>query len=371
MMMAFGDLGVGGAVVPLVGAASHDPNRVGNYIAAGRQLRRLLFPFVALGGALAFWVLGRQHGMALPLIFTLFLFAALAVWTNAATLFYSAPSILRQQIGYIQILQNVNAGLRLALYGLAQIVGLVNAALPLFTNSVLQLIQLQILKRKNISCINEPPATAPEAVQARKQMVKFLLPQLPILLFTTFQGQITVLLVSLIGSTAALAEIGALTRLNVLFASLAGFYGIIIVPYFSRIGSELATRRALQIFFGALGLLGALVLFGFHYPQPFLWVLGGKYYHLQAEIGWTLLSYGLGQIAGLLAAIVYARRIVPHLSIAFVAIPVISAQIIGVILFPPTEIHGAILLTLWTNLGSIAGHWVLYFTFRNKTTLAA
>lgn len=366
MMMAFGDLGVGGAIVPLVGATGHEPERLGNYVAAGRQLRRILFPFVALGGAAAFWILGGQHGIDYTLIFILFILAAIAVWVNAATLFYSAPLILRQQIGYLQILQNTIAAMRVGCYAIAHFLGFVNAALPLLTNSFLQLIQLRVIKQKTHSHIKEPPASSPEAVKARQHMVKFLAPQLPILIFNTFQGQITVLLVSIIGSTTALAEIGAISRLNVVFASLAGFQGLFVIPYFSRIDSNLATRRVLQSLFAASTLLALLVFVGFSFPKPFVWVLGKNYLHLEPEIGWALLSYGTGQVAGLLAAIIYARKIVPTLAIVFIAVPILSAQLLGGVFYPPTNIHGAILLTLWTNLGSILGHGLLYALYRNR-----
>lgn len=371
LMMAFGDLGIGSSVVPLAGAAGHDPKRLGNLIAAGRELRKKVFPVVVVCGVLAFWFLGRKHGVELSVVLTMCSLACFAVWINASTLFLSAPLVLRQQIGYIQIQQNVIAMLRLVAYGVAHLVGFINAALPLLVNTGLQLIQLGILNKKCHEHICEPTSTAVSIHNARKEIVQFLSPQLPILVFNTFQGQITILVVSLVGTTSALAEIGAVSRLNAIFVSLSAFYGIIVVPYFSRVDPTLATRRALQVFIGAVGSLAAIVFVGFHSPQPFIWILGAKYNHLESEIGWTLLSFGSAQLAGLMAAIVYARRIVPGLSIVYIAIPVLGSQLFGASYFPPVDIRGAILLTLWTNLGSILGYWVLYLSYRNKTTTSA
>jgi O-antigen/teichoic acid export membrane protein len=371
LMMAFGDLGIGGSVVPLAGAAGHDPKRLGDLIAAGRELRKRVFPVVVGCGVLAFWFLGRKHGVALPVVLTMCFLACFAVWINASTLFYSAPLVLRQQIGYIQIQQNVIAMLRLAAYGIAHLVGYINAALPLLVNTGLQFIQLGILKKKCHEHICEPTAPAISIQNARKEIVRFLYPQWPILIFNTFQGQITILVVSLVGTTSALAEIGAVSRLNAIFVSLSAFYGIIVVPYFSRVEPTLATRRAFQVFIVAVGSLTAVVFVGFHFPRPFVWILGANYNHLESEIGWTLLSFGSAQLAGLMAAIVYARRIVPRLSIAYIAIPVLACQLLGASCFPPVDIRGAILLTLWTNLGSIFGYWVLYLSYRNKTNTTA
>jgi O-antigen/teichoic acid export membrane protein len=363
MMMAFGDLGVGGAVVPMVGSAVDDPRRLGACIAAGRQLRRWLFPIVCLGGALTFWLLGREHGISLLNGSLLFLCALLSLWLNASTLFYSAPLIIRQKLGYIYILQNGVVSLRVLSYSLAQLFGCITAALPLLTNVILQAGQLLVIRKKSNTHIDEPPMQSPEAVKVRRELVRFLAPQIPVLIFNTFIGQVTIFIVSLVGTTAALAEIGAISRLSALFAPLAGLFGLIIVPYFTRLDQSLVGRRTFQLFCLGCGLLTALVAFGFFLPQPFILILGEKYAHLRPEIGWTLLAFGMGQIAGLMASIIYARKIIPRLSIVFIALPVVLAQLIGAYFYPPSTIHGAILITLWTNLGSLFGHWMLFQRF--------
>jgi len=366
MMMAFGDLGVGGAVVPMVGSAVDDPRRLGACIAAGRQLRRWLFPVVAVGGALTFWLLGRQHGISLFNGSLLFLCALFSLWLNASTLFYSAPLIIRQKIGYIQVLQNAVVCLRVLVYLLGHLFGFIAAALPLLTNVILQAGQHLVLRQKCKIYIDEPPIRSLEAEEARQELLRFVLPQVPVLIFNTFLGQITIFVVSLVGTTAALAEIGAITRLSALFAPLAGFFPLIIIPYFTRLEQHLVGRRTFQLFCLGCGLLASLVALGFVLPQPFLWTLGEKYFHLRSEIPWTLLAFGAGQIAGLLAAVIYARKIIPRLSIVFIALPVITTQLVGAFFFPPITIHGAILITLWTNIGSIIGHWVLFNTFNRR-----
>ena len=366
MMMAFGDLGVGGAVVPMVGSAVDNPRRLGACISAGRQLRRWLFPAVALGGALTFWLLGREHGISLLNGSLLFLCALFSLWLNASTLFYSAPLVIRQKIGYIQILQNTVACLRVLTYLLGHLFGFITAVLPLLTNVALQAWQLLVIRKKSDTHIDEPLIRSPEAVAARQELLRFVLPQVPVIVFNTFLGQVTIFVVSLVGTTAALAEIGAITRLSALFSPLGGFFPLIIIPYFSRLEQSLVGRRTFQLFCLGCGLLASLVAFGFALPQPFLWILGEKYAHLRSEIPWTLLAFGLGQIAGLMSAIIYARKIMPRLSIVFIALPVVVSQLFGAYFFPPSTIHGAILMTLWTNIGSIIGHWVLFNTYNRN-----
>ena len=100
------------------------------------------------------------------------------------------------------------------------------------------------------------------------------------------QGQITVFLISFFAHrSSAVAEVGALGRLAMVFTVLSNLLTNIFVPAFARCQDR---RRLRWLYLGIIGGVAAfslVILAGAQFfPGEFLLVLGSKYSHLQHEL---------------------------------------------------------------------------------------
>jgi O-antigen/teichoic acid export membrane protein len=113
----------------------------------------------------------------------------------------------------------------------------------------------------------------------------------PFTLFNCLQGQLSVGLISLFGASAQVADLGALSRLIVVFGLAGAPLVQIAIPSFARSRDRrqlLAQFRkvcALYALF-ATGIMGLAILL----PTPILWLLGPQYSHLGNELRFTVLG---------------------------------------------------------------------------------
>ncbi len=105
-------------------------------------------------------------------------------------------------------------------------------------------------------------------------------------MFYCVQGQITVFLISFFAHrSSAVAEVGALGRLAMVFTVLSNLLTNKFVPQFARCQDR---RRLRWLYLGIIGGVAAfslVILAGAQFfPGEFLMVLGSKYSHLQHEL---------------------------------------------------------------------------------------
>ena len=108
--------------------------------------------------------------------------------------------------------------------------------------------------------------TLPETVKA------FVMPQLSVFLLATF------------ASTSSVADIGALSRIGLLYVVPVGLFGALLHPWLARASHEtLLPRYAAVVAFGTG--LGALLFAGVWFASPLLlWLLGPAYQGLESEL---------------------------------------------------------------------------------------
>ncbi|HEY1006403.1 MAG TPA: polysaccharide biosynthesis protein, partial [Sphingobacteriaceae bacterium] len=144
------------------------------------------------------------------------------------------------------------------------------------------------------------PAAAPDA-EVRKEVVKGVSRTLPIVIYHCISGQIAIWLVSILGTTANVSELGALGRIAILFNVFTVLFSTLIVPRFSRMENRRgALLRSFALIQGVLVLVSLGLMLGvWIFSGQILWVLGDQYAGLTTE----LLLMGLLSCSGLLAGI--------------------------------------------------------------------
>ena len=358
-MIAFTDVGFSSAIIPLVGARVDDRAVIGAYIAGARRLRLLLLPFVLTGGGVVFCVLGHRQQISWPTIAGLAVCAAVMVWFNVVTVLYGQSLLIRQELRVLNVSQNAMGALRFAVYIIAYACGWLGSVFALALNTLLNAGMAGVLRGRARKQFDEPVGGDPAAVAARREILRFVRPQLPVMIFNAVEGQIVVFLVSIVGGGAALAETGALSRLNMLFAITPALYTWIIQPYFARIAPTLAARRFWQIAVAGGAILSLAPIAGFVLPEPFLWLLGPHYAHLRVEVGLLLLANSIGCGVALVSTLSLARRWVFDDAILWIALLTVGFQTIAVAVHDVSRPAGAFAVMIWGNSGSLLAYLIL------------
>jgi len=209
------------------------------------------------------------------------------------------------------------------------------------------LLQYLMLHKYVISVVD---LQAPEDPDDRKEIVRLTKHLAPNAVFYCLQGQITVFLISFFAHRAsAVAEVGALGRLAMVFTVLSNLLTNIFVPAFARCQDR---RRLKWLYLGIIGGVAAfslVILAGAAlFPKEFLFVLGNKYSHLEHEL---LLMVG--------AAVVSA------LTGTFWALNASKAWVSGSWLYIPLTIATQLLLIPFTDFSSVES--VLMFNLISAT----
>lgn len=350
-MIAFVDVGFSGAIVPLVGVRVHDPAVIGAYVAGARRLRLQLLPFVLAGGLVAFVILGIRQHLEAAMIVGLFSLVSVTIWCNAISVLHGAPLVIRQELRFLQAMQNVMGVVRVMIYALGHVTGWLGSIFALALNTVLNGAQAMAMSRRGRPTFDEPHGDSPATAAARREILLFARPQVPVLVFNALQGQIIVFLISVFGSGAALAATGALSRLNLMFSVVPYFLGWIVLPYFSRIDRKLVPRRFWQLTLAGGMVLALVPLTGFLWPALFLWLLGPNYTYLRLEVGLLLLASAIGAGNALIATLSLARNWVFDDAIIWIAGLGIGLQLAAAAVLDIGRPAGAISLTIAGNFG--------------------
>jgi hypothetical protein len=150
---------------------------------------------------------------------------------------------------------------------------------------------------------------------------------LPLTIYFCFQSQVSVWLISIFGSSHQVADLGAASRLAIIFTTIASsLAGILAVKFARSNGRKRLYLQFAQIVVGLIFILFAVVVFAYFVPDPFIWLLGPQYTNMRGLIWLVMLSSGTGSLAG---AVFNLNTIKGWIPPAIVTIPVeIVTQIV-------------------------------------------
>lgn len=116
--------------------------------------------------------------------------------------------------------------------------------------------------------------------------------QMPESIYYCLSGQINIWLISIFGTTAALASLGALGRFNMIINLFLVVFSTLIIPRFARLPNHKKNLRnkALYIILGLLVLCFCIISIVFIFSNQFLWILGKGYFGLNKEFVLIIIS---------------------------------------------------------------------------------
>jgi O-antigen/teichoic acid export membrane protein len=330
------DIGISVGLVSIGGRVWHDRHRFGELINAGLGVRRRLgaLAIVAVTPIMYFMLVKNGASNLYSAVLIVAVLVGLVIQLSIGVL--SVVPRLRSDIGRIQIIDVTGAIVRLLLLAALLFISL-NAGVAVAVASAVFLLQYAMLRHYVTGVVD---LSAPANPEDRHEIIRLTRHLAANAVFYCLQGQITIFLISFFAHrVSAVAEVGALGRLAMIFTVLSNLLANVFVPAFARCQS----RRKLRWLYAAI--LGGVVAFslvvvGFAaiFPEQFLFVLGSKYAHLRYEL---LLMVG-GAVVGSLTG-------------TFWALNASKAWVAGAWLYIPLTLATQIALIPYTNFSSVTG----------------
>lgn len=362
------DLGLQGSIVALVGTRGADPSVVGLYVDAARRIRSRTFLAAALGAAVAFPVLTARQPW--PALDKALLCAAIVafVWFEGGLL-YGAPLLIARNVrGYYRA-KVWPAVLRLGVTAGAWGLGVLSGWLAAWLAALQTAWSARQLKAQARSLVRQPETLPPSVY---REFWSYLAPLLPNSIYYAFQDQIALGIVAWVGTSRAVAEVGALGRLAQIFLFLGAANPVLVAPLVARSGRAALPRTYAGVG-AAVALVGGLLsLTGWLFPAPYLWLLGPRYAGLGSAVGWAVTAGSLALVAGTLFTMNAARRwVFLHATLAGI-VATLAAQVALAMSLDMSTAVGAAKFMAGTSASLFVGVAMAAWTgFRNEANSVA
>lgn len=354
------DSGISNAIPALGGPYWNDRVRFSVLMSTALRLRPLLLASSCLLSLpVTIWIM-RENGAPVGNLAIQCLLLVALVWPCSTTIIMNSANRLHSRVGTIQQLDLMGAVVRAVWCGGAALIHL-DAVTAVSGNLVAQVAQWLLVRKQAHELMDESAASGDEC---RRALKKKLLHLYPLFVFYALQGQVGTFLISLSATTDRVADLGALSRLGVIFMVLGAPVAALVGPAFSR-AKSLARLR--QIFLQVVGLHAALSLVialgCWFFPQPALWVLGGGYAHLERELFWFSVSSGVAGVSSIVWGLCTLRGWTRY---AWLNVPaVIGSQVAGVLLFSISSVMGVVWFNMFTTATSLlVGIWIAWVESR-------
>lgn len=316
-MIILADSGITTGVMALGAKVWHDPEKLGSVLVTGLQLRKkfAIGSFIVSTPVLA--LLLKHHDANWIVVIVILLSLVPVFFATLSGNLLQIPPRLLQDIKPLQKNQIEANGGRLLMLALTILV------MPKAFVAVLSSGIPQIWSNKRLRKISEEYVDWNQkfSVEIEKSLLAFIRKILPSSIYVCFSGQITLWLISIFGSTSAVAQVGALARLSVIFTIFSVLFSTIISPRFATMKFDLSLllKRYLQIQLGLFILSVVIIIFTVFFSTEILWILGNEYTTLNTELSLTVLSGCVSLITGS-TVMLYSSR-------GWVLNPVISISI--------------------------------------------
>jgi O-antigen/teichoic acid export membrane protein len=330
------DIGISVGLVSIGGRVWHDRHRFGELIntALGVRKRLGLAAILIVSPIMYFMLVKNGATNFYSVMLVVIVLIGLAAQFSLGVL--GVVPRLRSDVGRIQLIDFTGAIVRLVLL-LVMFFLYLNAGIAVFVATLTFVLQYVMMHRYVVGVID---INAAENADDRREIIRLTKHLAANSVFYCFQGQITVFLISFFGRGAhAVAEVGALGRLAMIFAVLSNLLANVFAPAFARCQEP---RRLRLLYLGIMGSVLAFTLViitgATLFPNEFLLILGNKYAHLQREL---LLMVG--------------GAVLTALTGAFWTLNASRAWVAGAWLYIPVTVTTQIALIPFTDFSSVSG----------------
>jgi len=150
------------------------------------------------------------------------------------------------------------------------------------------------IKLKKIAFSRIDSTQKPNAL-VRNEILSVVKRMMPEAIFFCLSGQITIWIVSLLGTVSSLASIGAIGRFGVVLNFFVVIFSTLIVPRFAKltINKSSLNNTILIILAGCIALMVFVIAMTSIFSNELLWILGKKYKNLNHELVLSIICSGI------------------------------------------------------------------------------
>ena len=347
------DCGVTQSVLALGGRVWQSPAALGAVVAGGMRLRhRFALIVIVIAMPFVFVQLRQQRaGASAALLVTASILPTLL--SSISNQVLEVVPRLHQRLAQLQRIQLCGAALRF-LSAVAFVSLFPFAWLATVGAGVAQTWATWRVARmaRTLADLQAPPDPA-----ASREMARLVARAAPNAIYYALSGQITVWLIAFLGTTHAVAQVGALGRLAMVYNVVNAAFTVMVVPRFAR-AQFAAGAAAVAVFWRVQLLLLApllmIIALVTAFPGAVLMVLGHEYLGLNTEVVLVAVSGALATLSGIAYALAAARGVIIS---PWLALPLALLTQVGLLMtLPVSTVAGVLWLGLLTNLG----FWCLY-----------
>jgi O-antigen/teichoic acid export membrane protein len=343
------DAGVSPSVSGIGGRVWQDRAKLAQVIATALRFRAWLRNLICLPIVIALGALLYKNGAGVGALLVLVpLVLAAAGFSLDSGILVIVPRLIGD-VRFLRIVELAAAAARLLILLPLALIGL-SAETAILTVCIGYGLEYWLVRRSARGAIGRPREESP---RVRQELYAVAAKQWPNALYYIFQGQITIWLLSIFGSSSTIADLGALNRVGVIYTALLAAVQGVVLPRYARC-QEPGRLWTLywEIWLLFLLLVASPLPVVLLAPHPILWVLGGQYMHLSWELFLATLSAATGACNGL-AWMINATRlwILPP----WITIPItLAAQVVCVSLIGASTVEEVLWFSIVTNLVQIA-----------------
>jgi hypothetical protein len=335
MLALLADSGISMALMSIGGRVHDDPGRLGRLVTECVRLRKWLFVAVVVVVIPLLGSLLYKSGASWSECLVLCALVIGASYFNLSMSVYSAVPKICAQYERLLRFDVGSAALRLALIG----VGISFFPLAIFPVTITGLVIVAQWYLSRRWAADTVPLDFSRRSEDRTEIVSLIKSNAPNTLYFCFQGQISLALITWFGRTEQVADVGALGRLAMLLGVFMGVVGSVLAPAFAREKKIHRLIRQYGLIVGAFVGLGILLLTAaFFLPEPFLLLLGPKYFHLEHELFWMVLSIVFSNIVTVMWVLNSSRGWIRHMWIEI-----------------PLSMAVQLTACFWLDLGTVKG----------------
>jgi O-antigen/teichoic acid export membrane protein len=346
MVSVLSDGGIYTGVMAGGGRVWQDRAKLGSVLATGLALRRK-FAVGAVVVTTPLLVVLLHRNSAPPLAIVLIALALIpAVWASLSDSMLQIIPKLHRKIWPLQRNQLEVGGGRLALTALLAFlfpwawICIVAAGIPRVIGNI---------RLRRMTFRDADPRAVPDP-QQRAQILSIVRRVMPQSIYYCISGQLTVWLLSVAGTTAAVAQLGALGRVVVITSVFTALFATLAYPSFARCHPVRAmlVRRLVPVLAAATVLALGLVALSWLFPGPILLVLGPEYAGLEYQLFLAMVAAGVSLVSGTTSGMMSSRgwpvNPVLHISLNFAAI------VSGIFIFDVTDLAGVLKFNIFVNM---------------------
>jgi len=347
------DLGFASTIIPLVGNRIDDRELVGRYIHAAIRLRTRAFFFLAPFAVAAFVAIAHSHHWSMELQILLIIPVLVALYSSGNVSCHSTPFFLYRRLTQFYSPQTLTGLVRFGIYVVLQFSGWLNAWTAAAFSALNVTFISGVLARKSREWVGRSNA---DTHSAEREIVHYVMPAMPALIFGALQPQISLFLISIFGQTTSIAQVAALGRIAALFTVLQTFSVVIVEPYIARVSQNRLMGIYLKLIFLACACCIPVVILAFVWPEPILWALGSKYAGIRDVIGWLIFSSCTTYIAVLAWVMNRARKWVFWSGTILEIALILAVQTAFIIFIGVRTTREAVLFSLASSLCLVIAH---------------